>query len=192
MGPAARRLRRFQDVSGDPSDHQSHTPRHLRVMVRLPRQLRALGAEACFAVIGPVPLDMFPAPRSRAPPPQPQRTAGSSGASGHGDQHLQYCHPAGANRKLLNCSDPRGSPPRHPANSPSQRSTGPRAQSRVQICWVQESRAPFSTSTLLKCKAGNSLRCGPVCVLNDAEEHPDVFLLDAMSIPKVGSCKLAL
>lgn len=111
MGPAARRLRRFQDVSGDPSDHQSHTPRHLRVMVRLPRQLRALGAEACFAVIRPVPLDMFPASRSRAPPPQPQRTAGSSGASGHGDQHLQYCHPAGANRKLLNCSDPRGSPP---------------------------------------------------------------------------------
>ena len=188
MGPAARRLRRFQDVSGNPSDHQSHTPRYLRVMVRLPRQLGALGVEACFAVISPVPLDMFPTSLSRAPPPQPQHTAGSSGASGHGDHHLQYSHPAGANRNILNCSDPRGSsptPPRKPA-LPKKHNTESLAHSGVQICWVQESRDPFSTPALLKCKAGNSLQWRPVCTLNDVEEHPDFFLLDPMSISKVG------
>ena len=160
MGPAAWRLCRLGGISGSPSDHKPCPPGHLQVTGGAhlgssgPWGWRPahLSSALCswtsyLTVLG------FPAAKWA----QPQHRAGSSGASVHGDQHPQCSlslrlvscpmDPAEAHRSLLNCHDPRGSPAQ--SALPKMHKTGQRAQSGVQICGVQESRAQFSTLALL-------------------------------------------
>lgn len=188
MGRTARRPRRY---IGSPSDHPSHThttapasdggaPRGTSG----PREWKPAPLSwPCAPGHGPY----SPVPGAPSAPRSAQLGAQAPPATAPSTRNtLTQRKPT---KTFSTALTPDGAPCK-PA-PPNKHSTGLRAQTAVQVRGVQESRAAFSTPALPKCKAGNSLRRGPVCAMNDAEEHPDFFLLHAMSIPKVGGCKLA-
>ena len=186
MGPAAWRPRRY---IGKPSDHPSHT------------HTTAPASDGGAPRGSPGPRGWKPAPLSwpcapgRSPysPSRPLRARSAQ----LGAQAPPATAPSTRNtltqrkptKTFSTALTPDGAPRK--LALPKKHSTGARAQTAVQVRGVQESRAAFSAPALPKCKAGNSLRRGPVCAMNDAEEHPDFFLLHAMSIAKVGGCKVA-